>query len=141
MPVAHRVIAVAVMVIIAGCGGQPPAQTASPSVAASSSPLPSGMTADLAAALTALAIPVPSGQPLGVADVQSSGDWTAITAGPSTGDEAHPIAPFTVVLGHKVSGTWQLVSERDGQAFCAALAAAPTDLVTPDVRAYFIGCP
>jgi hypothetical protein len=98
------------------------------------------MPADLAAALTGLALPAPSGQLITAADVQSSGDWSAITAGPSTGDAAHPIAPFTVVLGHKVNGTWQLVSERDGQAFCAALAAAPADVVTPDVRAYFIGC-
>lgn len=135
----------AVAAVLAGCGSQTPVQTASPSAgapsaAAASSPLPSGMTADLAAAVTALALPAPSGQPITAANVQSSGDWSAITAGPSTGDAAHPIAPFTVVLGHKVNGTWQLVSERDGQAFCAALAAAPVDLVTPDVRAYFTGC-
>ena len=145
MIVARCVAVLAVAVVLAGCGSQTPAQTASPSAgapsaAAASSPLPSGMTADLAAAVTALALPAPSGQPITAANVQTSGDWTSITAGPTTGDPVRPIGPFTVVIGHRVNGVWTLVSERDGPAFCAALDAAPSDLGTATIRDYYGGC-
>lgn len=140
MSVAGRIAATATAILLAGCGGQSPSQAVPSSGTASSVPAASGLPADLAAAVTALNLPAPSGQRIAMANVQSSGDWTAITAGPSTTDSAHPIAPFTVVIGHRVNGAWQLATERDGQAFCAALAAAPTDLVTADERDYFIGC-
>jgi hypothetical protein len=139
------VAALAVAAVLAGCGSQATAQSASPPAgtpfaSAASSPLPSGMTADLAAAVAGLALPATTGQEITAANLKTSGDWTSITAGPSTGDPARPIGPFTVVIGHRVNGVWTLVSERDGPAFCAALDAAPSDLGTATIRDYYGGC-
>ena len=59
---------------------------------------------------------------------------------PSSAIPSSAAAPFAVVLAHRVNGSWQVVSEHDTSAFCAALAAAPADLVNADVRDYFVGC-
>ncbi len=145
MGMGHRLVALAIALLLAACSGQGPAQTAgSPGPTGSASPsgpaTSAGSAGDLDAAISGLGLPTASGLTITAADVRTNGDWSAITAGPSTNDPAHPVAPFTMVIGHRVNGVWQLVSERDGAAFCAALDAAPTDLGTASMRAYYGGC-
>jgi hypothetical protein len=118
-----------------GCSAAP-TEPASPSGAAS----PSAQQADLSSAVAALKLPGTSGQSMVATTVQTSGDWALVTAGPPTSDPSHPVAQLTVVIAHRVGGAWQVVSESDTAAFCAAVAAAPSDLVTSDERDYFVGC-
>ncbi len=115
------------------CGAQVPSQT--PGAAAAPA-----VTPDLQSALAGLGLPLPSGASLVVEPARSRGEWMVLAAGASAGNPSHPATDLTVVIGHRVNGAWHLVSERDTGAFCGALAAAPTGLVSADVRAYFVGC-
>ena len=150
-------VALIVLTLLWGCSGPSVASpsassmapTPSPSLASSSSPASSSSfstapssdpSADLTKAVAALKVGATSAQSIVAASTKTSGDWASIIAGPATNDPSHAVAPFTVVIGHRVDGKWQLVSESDATAFCAALAAAPSDLVTSDMRDYFVGC-
>lgn len=127
------VLALAVIAALSGCSGTP---AAAPTPGAfSTAPLP----ADLSNALASLA-PAAGGAGLVSENARTTGDWAAITAGPSGSGASGQAGPFTIVIAHKVNGTWQLARESDTAAFCAALAAAPGDVVSADMRDYFSGC-
>jgi hypothetical protein len=126
---------VLVAVIATAC-----ASTTSPAPS-SASLLASTPAADaLETAIGKIGLPAPSGASVAAVSSRTSGDWAIVTAGSSSTGPSSPVAPFAVVLAHLVNGSWQIVSERDTSAFCAALAAAPADLVNTDVRDYFVGC-
>jgi hypothetical protein len=127
-------LAAASVVLFAGCSS--PAAPAPTPGAFSTAALP----ADLSSALASLQ-PAGNGTSSLVSEnALTSGDWAAITAGPATSDASGPAGPFTIVIAHRVNGTWQLARESDTSAFCAALAAAPADVVSADMRDYFSGC-
>ena len=131
----RRGLLLVVAMITAGCGSSPSRAPASASPAASA-PAQAG----LAAAIAESGLPAPSGVQVTVVSSRTSGDWAMVTAEPSSASPSAPPAPFAVVLAHRVNGSWQVVSERDTAAFCAALAEAPADLVNADARDYFVGC-
>ena len=131
----RRVLLLLVAVIATGCASSttpaPPSASAAASAVAAES---------LETAIGKVGLPTPSGGPVAAVSSRTSGDWAIVTAKPWSASPSSPAAPFAVVLAHRVNGTWQVVSEGDTTAFCAALAEAPADLVGADVRDYFMGC-
>ena len=131
----RRVLLLLVAVISTGC-----ASTTSPAAPSASPVTSAAVVGTLETAIGKIGLPAPSGAQVTAISSRTSGDWAIVTAEPSSASMSSPAAPFAVVLAHRVNGSWQVVSERDTSAFCAALVAAPADLVNADVRDYFVGC-
>jgi hypothetical protein len=138
---------VAVAVLAAACGSTNPSSVPSNSAAAPhwdvpASVLPSDAPATLVTAITTLPGPTPIiGTGFAVSSVRTRTDW-AVVFGHAAASTSAAVAPteMIVVVAHRTSTGWQLVTDHDMAAFCTALAELPTTLMNPTERSYF-ACP
>ena len=107
------------------------------------------MPPDLRAAVAAQTqVPAATAAMFVVRSANVQGDWAVITAASesslsvaSPSGEAAPPTEVEIVIAHRVGGTWQLTTESNTDAFCAALSSLPPGLLSTDERSYFTGCP
>jgi hypothetical protein len=162
--VARRAAALAVALVLAGCGSNTtPGPTTGgpasppPASAASSNPAPGGSStaaaspgsawtiadaarasADPGLVASLAALPAPTGQArYAVTAIRQRGDWALV----SIADADRQITSDSgFALAVRAGGAWTVVFGTDPQAFCAALAKAPAGAITQDERDHFTGC-